>query len=67
MKQKCVLEHSALWGRTRWVAHPLQAGQGRQGRQGSPHHALHNDDLGPQRLADCENVHQAQAENDKCQ
>lgn len=49
------------------MAHPLQAGQGRQGRQGSPHHALHNDDLGPQRLADCENVHQAQAENDKCQ
>ena len=33
----------------------------------APHHPLHDDDLGPQRLADGENVHQPQAEHDEIQ
>ena len=33
----------------------------------SPYHPLHDDDLGPQRLADGENVHQPQAEQDEVQ
>lgn len=32
-----------------------------------PHHALHDDDLGPQRLADGEDVHEAEAEHDEVQ
>jgi hypothetical protein len=33
----------------------------------SSYHPLHDDDLGPQRLADSENVHQPETENDEVQ
>lgn len=33
----------------------------------SPYHPLHDDDLGPQRLTDGENVHQPEAEHDEVQ
>lgn len=39
----------------------------RPGAPRSPYHPLHDDDLGPQRLTDGEDVHQAEAEHDEVQ